>query len=103
MKAFDRRFCSSSDGFLFGASPIPLLWQGARPTEACAAKESVTMSTIVFIEMPASGHVNPTLPVVQELVRRGEHVTYYTTEEFRYPQPSTVHPGHKRIRRTFTS
>src|SRR5206468_12114593 len=41
------------------------------------------MSKIVFIEMPASGHVNPTLPVVQELVRRGEHVTYYATEEFR--------------------
>jgi UDP:flavonoid glycosyltransferase YjiC (YdhE family) len=40
------------------------------------------MSKIVFIEMPASGHVNPTLPVVQELVRRGEHVTYYATEEF---------------------
>jgi UDP:flavonoid glycosyltransferase YjiC (YdhE family) len=41
------------------------------------------MSNIVFIEMPAYGHVNPTLPVVQELVRRGEHVTYYATEEFR--------------------
>ena len=33
--------------------------------------------------MPASGHVNPALPVVQELVRRSEHVTYYAAEEFR--------------------
>ena len=41
------------------------------------------MSSIVFIEMPAFGHVNPTLPVAQELVRRGEHVTCYATEEFR--------------------
>jgi MGT family glycosyltransferase len=41
------------------------------------------MSKIVFIEMPAAGHVNPTLPLIQELVQRGEHVTYYATEEFR--------------------
>lgn len=33
--------------------------------------------------MPARGHVNPTLAVVQELVRRGQEVSYYLTEEFR--------------------
>lgn len=43
------------------------------------------MSNIVFIEMPAYGHVNPTLPVVQELVRRGEHVVYYYSAEFQTP------------------
>src|SRR5678815_3741902 len=41
------------------------------------------MSKIVFVEMPAFGHVNPGLPIVQELVRRGEQVSYYCAEEFR--------------------
>lgn len=41
------------------------------------------MSKIVFLGTPAHGHVNPTLPVVQELVRRGETVVYYNNEEFR--------------------
>lgn len=40
---------------------------------------------IVIAGMPAFGHVNPTLPIVRELVRRGEHVIYYDTEEFRAP------------------
>jgi MGT family glycosyltransferase len=48
------------------------------------------MSKIVFIEMPAYGHVNPTLPIVQELVRRGEQVIYYDTEEF---QPQIEQAG----------
>lgn len=37
----------------------------------------------VFITMPAHGHVNPTLPVVAELVRRGESIDYYGAESFR--------------------
>jgi hypothetical protein len=41
------------------------------------------MSKIVYWMPPAHGHVNPTLPVVQELVQRGEQVIYYDTEEFR--------------------
>ena len=36
----------------------------------------------MFVEMPAYGHVNPTLPLVSELARRGEHVVYYDAEEF---------------------
>jgi MGT family glycosyltransferase len=40
------------------------------------------MSTIAFVEMPASGHVNPSLPIVRELVRRGERVVYFTDVEF---------------------
>ncbi len=40
------------------------------------------MSTVVFINAPAYGHVNPTLPLVAELVRCGERVFYYTTEPF---------------------
>jgi MGT family glycosyltransferase len=57
------------------------------------------MSKIIVMNIPAHGHMNPTLPVVQELVKRGHRVLYYNTEEFRasiertgaefrpYPQP----------------
>ncbi len=41
------------------------------------------MAKYAFLNAPARGHVNPTLPVVQELVRRGQEVSYYLTEEFR--------------------
>jgi MGT family glycosyltransferase len=40
------------------------------------------MRPIVFFSFPAHGHINPTLPVVRELVRRGEQVIYYATEPF---------------------
>ncbi|MBV9453770.1 MAG: hypothetical protein JOZ19_06570 [Rubrobacter sp.] len=35
-----------------------------------------------MFNVPAYGHVNPTLPVVGELIARGEQVIYYLTEEF---------------------
>lgn len=41
------------------------------------------MSTAIFFNTPAHGHINPTLPVVTELVKRGERVIYYALEEFR--------------------
>lgn len=41
------------------------------------------MSKYIFLNVPAHGHVNPTLAVAQELVRRGEQVIYYLTEGFR--------------------
>jgi hypothetical protein len=40
------------------------------------------MSKILVFNVPAHGHVNPTLPVVRELVSRGEQVVYYLTDEF---------------------
>jgi len=40
------------------------------------------MATVYFFNSPLHGHVNPTLPVVQELVERGERVVYYLTREF---------------------
>ena len=40
------------------------------------------MSTILFVEMPAFGHVNPSLPLARELVRRGERVIYFNDAEF---------------------
>jgi UDP:flavonoid glycosyltransferase YjiC (YdhE family) len=39
------------------------------------------VSPIVLVEMPAYGHVNPTLPPAGELARRGEHVVDYDAEE----------------------
>lgn len=41
------------------------------------------MAKYVILVASAYGHVNPTLAVAQELVRRGEQVVYYLTEEFR--------------------
>jgi MGT family glycosyltransferase len=41
------------------------------------------LATYVFLNVPAHGHVNPTLAVAQELVRRGERVIYYLSEDFR--------------------
>jgi MGT family glycosyltransferase len=40
------------------------------------------MSTLLFLGQPEWGHTNPTLPVVAELVRRGERVIYYSLEGF---------------------
>ncbi|MER7663655.1 macrolide family glycosyltransferase [Streptomyces sp. NPDC096193] len=41
------------------------------------------MSTIAFLNIAMHGRVNPTLPVVAELVRRGHNVTYHTSPAFR--------------------
>lgn len=43
-----------------------------------------------MFNVPAHGHVNPTLPVVRELVSRGEQVAYYLTDEF---EPQIRHAG----------
>lgn len=37
---------------------------------------------IVFLNVPGHGHVNPTLALVTELVRRGHEVIYYNNSEF---------------------
>ncbi|WP_433547525.1 macrolide family glycosyltransferase [Streptomyces sp. CA-294286] len=37
---------------------------------------------IAFFNIPATGHLTPTLGVVEELVRRGHRVTYAATEEY---------------------
>ena len=41
------------------------------------------MATIVFFNIPAYGHTNPTLGVVAELVQRGNNVHYYSFDEFK--------------------
>ncbi|WP_399936716.1 macrolide family glycosyltransferase [Streptomyces sp. BBFR25] len=41
------------------------------------------MSTVAFLNIGMHGHVNPTLPVVSELVKRGHKVTYHIWPSFR--------------------
>ncbi len=41
------------------------------------------MSKIVFMNIPAHGHTNPTLAVVRGLIERGHVVRYYSYEPFR--------------------
>ncbi|HET7220605.1 MAG TPA: hypothetical protein VFJ02_21275, partial [Vicinamibacterales bacterium] len=40
------------------------------------------MANALFFGLPVHGHVNPTLPLVRELVRRGERIVYLATGEF---------------------
>jgi UDP:flavonoid glycosyltransferase YjiC (YdhE family) len=41
------------------------------------------MSTYVFLNIPARGHINPTLQIVRELSARGANVIYFLPEPFR--------------------
>jgi MGT family glycosyltransferase len=40
------------------------------------------MAKALFFNVPAYGHINPTLPLVKELTGRGETVVYYAMKEF---------------------
>ncbi|HEY1351555.1 MAG TPA: macrolide family glycosyltransferase [Ktedonobacteraceae bacterium] len=48
------------------------------------------MTGIAFFNSPFHGHVNPTLPIAQELVRRGIRVDYYLTAHFREAVEATA-------------
>jgi MGT family glycosyltransferase len=41
------------------------------------------MPKSVFFNVPGHGHVNPSLPMVAELARRGHQITYFITEKYR--------------------
>ena len=41
------------------------------------------MKKYILLNLPAHGHINPTLAVVKELVDRGNKVIYYATDEFK--------------------
>jgi MGT family glycosyltransferase len=41
------------------------------------------MASLWFYNIPFHGHVNPTLPLIRELVRRGDEVTYFSTPAFK--------------------
>jgi len=35
-----------------------------------------------FFNIPFHGHINPTLPLIRELVRRGDEITYFSTRPY---------------------
>ncbi|OCA98346.1 macrolide family glycosyltransferase [Clostridium beijerinckii] len=41
------------------------------------------MSKLLFLSIPAHGHINPTLGLVNELVKQGEEITYFCSEDFK--------------------
>ena len=41
------------------------------------------MAKFIFFSIPLRSHANPTFPIVQELVARGEEVIYYLTDTFK--------------------
>jgi UDP:flavonoid glycosyltransferase YjiC (YdhE family) len=41
------------------------------------------MTTFAFFNLPARGHLNPTLPIVKQLVSEGATVHYFVGEEYR--------------------
>jgi hypothetical protein len=43
----------------------------------------------LFFNIPASGHINPTLPVIRELVRRGEQVVCVNMDDMRAQYEAT--------------
>lgn len=44
---------------------------------------------ILMVNLPFSGHTNPTLPLAEGLVKRGHSVTYINAEQFRSPIEKT--------------
>jgi MGT family glycosyltransferase len=43
----------------------------------------VFMARAAYFNVPAFGHINPTLPLTAELIRRGEEVAYFAPASFR--------------------
>ena len=41
------------------------------------------MAKGIFLNIPSSGHINPSLPVARELVAQGEDIVYVLTENYR--------------------
>ena len=41
------------------------------------------MAKTLFYNVPGHGHINPSLPLVAELVHRGHQLTYFATENYR--------------------
>ncbi|WP_026884933.1 macrolide family glycosyltransferase [Clostridium akagii] len=41
------------------------------------------MSNVLFLNIPAHGHINPTLGLVDALIKEGENVVYFCTDQFK--------------------
>ena len=41
------------------------------------------MGKVLLLNYPGEGHVNPTIALVEELIKKGEEVVYYCIEEYR--------------------
>jgi MGT family glycosyltransferase len=62
------------------------------------------MTKLLFFNVPATGHVNPTLPVTAELIRRGAQLITYNTEAYRakvVPTGAEFRPYPEIVERTF--
>lgn len=46
-------------------------------------KGGILMGKVLFFNFPGDGHVNPTIALVEELVKKGEDVVYYCVEEYK--------------------
>jgi MGT family glycosyltransferase len=46
-------------------------------------KGGISMGKVLFFNFPGEGHVNPTIALVEELVKKGEDVVYYCVEEYK--------------------
>jgi UDP:flavonoid glycosyltransferase YjiC (YdhE family) len=47
------------------------------------------MSKVLFLSVPSHGHVNPTLGLVSELIKQGEEITYFSSQDFKEKIEST--------------
>src|SRR5215208_7787434 len=79
-----RRRSSSSAWSTSTSSSAATTPAGAAPgrsSSAATAPSAAPLSaSIAIVNVPVPGHVNPTLPVVRELVRRGHRVRYFTSD-----------------------
>ena len=41
-----------------------------------------SMAKTLFLSLPLRGHINPSLPLVRELVGRGDEIVYYSADAF---------------------
>jgi len=57
--------------------------QGVEPVDSPIPPPGAGRRTIAFLNIAMHGHINPTLPIVAELVRRGHTVIYHTSPAYR--------------------
>ena len=48
------------------------------------------MAKALFLSLPLPGHTNPSLPLVRELVARGDEIIYYSAAAFAAIPPRAV-------------